>query len=207
MIGETLEVRSAAAGVDVDDATLIAGVMEGLEPVAGSEEIFETVDEAILEAAGFEGKPGQVVTLPHPEAKALLLVGLGEEVSFGSIREASGNAIRGVKTNRAVSLLARVDIDEATRAVVEGSLLGGYQFLTYKTDDNGLDVESVDIVGTNDEELAAAVLACEATILARDWVNTPAKDKSPETLAGLIGGEAEEAGVAAEIWDRERIEQ
>ena len=181
--------------------------MEDLEPVAGSEEAFETVDESILEAAGFEGKPGQVVTLPHPEAKALLLVGLGEEVSFGSIREASGNAIRRVKTNRAVSLLARVDIDEATRAVVEGSLLGGYQFRTYKTNHNGLDVESVDIVGGNDEEVAAAVLACEATILARDWVNTPAKDKSPETLAGLIEAAAEEAGVAAEIWDRERIEE
>jgi leucyl aminopeptidase len=50
-------------------------------------------------------------------------------------------------------------------------------------------------------------LGCEATILARDWVNTPAKDKSPETLAGLIAAAAEEAGVAAEIWERERIEE
>jgi leucyl aminopeptidase len=207
VIGETVQVRSAAAGVDVEDATLIAGVMEGLEPLTGSEEILETVDQAILEAAGFEGKPGQMLTLPHADAKAILLVGLGEESSFDSIRKASGNAIRGVKTARAVTLLALVDLEGATRAVVEGSLLGGYQFRTYKTDDNGLDAELVDIVGADEEELAAATLGCEATILARDWVNTPAKDKSPETLAGLIEAAAEAAGVVAEIWDRPRIEK
>ena len=201
-----MQVRSAAAGVDIEDATLIAGVMEGLEPLTGSEEILETVDQAILEAAGFEGKPGQMLTLPHADAKAILLVGLGEESSFDSIRKASGNAIRGVKTERAVTLLALVDLEGATRAVVEGSLLGGYQFRTYKTEDNGLNAELIDIVGADDEELAAATLGCEATLLARDWVNTPAKDKSPETLAELIEAAAEDAGVAAEIWDRPRIE-
>jgi leucyl aminopeptidase len=205
--GETLQARSAVAEVDVADATLIAGVMEGLEPVTGSEEVFETVDQAILAAAGFEGKPGQTLTLPHSEAKALLLAGLGEEASFESIRTAAGNAIRGVKTERAVNLLARVDVDEATRAVVEGSLLGGYQFRAYKTDDNGSDAEIVDIVGADEDELSEAILACEATILARDWVNTPARDKSPETLAELIVAATEGTGIVSEIWDRPRIEE
>ena len=207
MIGETLQVRSAAVGVDVEGATLIAGVMEGLQPVNGSEEILETIDDSILEAAGFEGKSGQVLTLPHSEARAVLLVGLGEEASFGSIRKASGNAIRGVKTGRAVNLLGLVGLEEATRAVVEGSLLGGYQFRTYKTDDNGLDAELVDIVGADEAELANAVLACEATVLARDWVNTPAKDKSPETMAGLIEAATEDTDIITETWDRSRIEE
>jgi leucyl aminopeptidase len=206
VIGEKLEVRSAAAGVDVENATLIAGVLEGLEPLAGSEDALEAVDRAIIEAAGFEGKSGQVLTFPHDEAKAVLLVGLGEEASFDSIRAASGNAVRAVKTERGVSLLALAGIEETTRAVVEGTILGGYRFRTYKTDDNESDAAVVDIVGADESELGAALVACEATILARDWVNTPARDKSPETLANLIDSATEGTGITTEIWDRARIE-
>ncbi|HUG08094.1 MAG TPA: leucyl aminopeptidase [Acidimicrobiia bacterium] len=202
-----MELSATAAPADLDGATLIIGVMEGLEPVTGSEEEFEAIERSALEAAGFEGKPGQTVTLPHTSAKAVLVVGLGDETSFDSLRAASGNAIRNIKTERAVTLLAAVDIEEATRAVVEGTLLGGYQFRTYKTDDDALDAETVEVVGADEAELAAAIVACEATILARDWVNTPAKDTAPETLAGLIGAAAEGTGVTVEIWDRSRIEE
>jgi leucyl aminopeptidase len=202
-----LQVRATAAPADLDEATLIIGVMEGLEPVTGSEEEFEALDRSALEAGGFEGKSGQTLTLPHSAAKAVLMVGLGEEASFDSLRAASGNAIRSVKTQRAVTLLASVDIEEATRAVVEGTLLGGYQFRVYKTSNDALDVETVDIVGADEDELESTVVGCEATVLARDWVNIPAKDKSPETLAGLIETAVEGNEVSVEIWDRERIEE
>ncbi|HSM44977.1 MAG TPA: M17 family peptidase N-terminal domain-containing protein, partial [Acidimicrobiia bacterium] len=89
-----MEIRAIAASVDLDDATLIIGIMEGLEPVTGSEEEFEALDRSALEAGGFEGKPGQTLTLPHGSAKAVLVVGLGEETSFDSLRAASGNAVR-----------------------------------------------------------------------------------------------------------------
>jgi leucyl aminopeptidase len=205
--GEKLETRVAEAGLDLEGATLIAGVMEGLEPVTGSEEAVASVDRATLDAAGFEGKLGQTITLPHPDARAVLLVGLGEEASFESLRSASGNAIRDVKTDRAVTLLALVGIEGATRAVVEGTLLGGYEFRAYKTSDDGLDAEVVDVVGGEEAELETAVIACEATILAREWVNTPAKDKSPETLAGLIEAATAGTGISVEVWDRPRIEE
>lgn len=201
-----MELRSAARDVDLEGATLIAGVMEGLEPVNGSEDALSTVDPALLDIAGFEAKTGQVVTLSHPVAKALLLVGLGDEVSFQSIRAAAGNAIRSVKSERAVSLLALVGIDEATRAVAEGTLLGGYQFRTYKTDEKALDAKSVAIVEGDPDEMEVAKIACETTILARDWVNTPSMDKSPETLAGLIEAATEDTDVEVEIWDRSKIE-
>ena len=202
-----MELRATAAPADLDGATLIIGVMEGLEPATGSEDEFEAIERNTLEAAGFEGKRGQTVTLPHESARAVLLVGLGDEASFESLRAASGNAIRAVKSDRAVTLLAQVDLEESTRAVVEGTLLGGYQFRAYKTSDDAHDADTVDIVGGDQDELAGAILACEATILARDWVNTPAKDKSPETLARLIDDATEGSGISTEIWDRERVEE
>jgi leucyl aminopeptidase len=202
-----LEVRSASADADVSDATIIVGAMEGMQPLAGSEEVWDDIDESALVANGFEAKAGQVISLPSPNAKAVVLVGVGDEASFESIRSASGNAIRAVKTDRVVNLLVLSGIDDATRAVVEGTLLGGYQFRTYKTDDKALDAEVVDIVGADPDELERAMIVSEATMLARSWVDTPAKDKSPEALAGLVDEETQGTGIRVEVWDRARIEE
>ena len=202
-----MEVSVVAADVDLTDATLIAGVMEGMAPAPGSEAAFDGLDREYLETAAFEGKKGQSIKVPHDAAAALLLIGMGEEASFESVRAASGNAIRKVKTARAVTLLAGVGIEESTRAVVEGSMLGGYEYLMYKTDKEGLDAELVEIVDGEAGQLDAAVVASQATNLARDWVNTPARDKSPEALAERIREAATDAGVTVEIWDGARIEK
>jgi leucyl aminopeptidase len=207
VIGETLEARTVANDVDVSGATLIAAVLTDVEPVPGSEAAMATVDRAVLAAAGFEGKAGQTITLPHPEAAALILVGLGDEASYDSVKSASGTAIRAVKTDRAASLLAGIGLEEGTRAVAEGSLLGGYEFRTYKTEGEGLDVQAVEIVDGDDAELKVAIIMSETTMMARDWVNTPAKDKSPQLLAELIAEAADDSGVEVEIWDLPRIEE
>lgn len=202
-----MEARTAAPGVDLEGATLIAAALEGPEAVPGSEDALAGVDAATLDASGFKGKLGEVLTLPHSEATALILVGLGEEASYESIKGASGDGVRKVTTERAVSLLAEVEIEGVTRAVAEGSLLGGYEFRTYKSEGDALGVEVVEIIGADEEELGLAVALSEATMLARDWVNTPAKDKSPEALANVIEQVAESIGLEAEVWDRPRIEQ
>ena len=201
-----MELKIAADAVELEGATLIAGVLEGVQAIPGSEDALDTVDPATLEAMGFEGKSGQTATVSHPDARALLLVGLGGEVSYDTIKAASGDAVRRIQTERAVSLLAQVGIAGATRAVAEGTLLGGYQFRAYKTDDEALDVQVVEMVGAEEDELATAVLMSEATMMARDWVNTPAKDKSPATLAGLIEEAIAGTDITAEVWDEARIE-
>ena len=202
-----MQARIAPSDLNLEGATLIAGVMEGLEPLPGSEEaIAETTNET-LKAAGFEGKAGQTLTVTHPTAAALLLVGMGDEVSYDSLKSASGNGIRQVKTDRAVTLLARTDVSGATRAVTEGSVLGGYEFRTYKTEGEGLHAQVVEIVDGDEAEWQTALTMVAATILARDWVNTPAKDKSPQRLAELVADAAGEADLEVEIWDRDKIEQ
>jgi leucyl aminopeptidase len=127
-------------------------------------------------------------------------------VSFESVRAASGDAVRQARTERVVSLLARVDLEDATRAVVEGSLLGGYRFQTYKSNDSDRRVRQVDVVDADADALVRSLVLCEATNLSRDWVNTPAKDESPAALAEAMADAAEAAGVSVEIWDRSKIE-
>lgn len=200
-----MEIKTAAPDVDLTGATLIAGVMTDREPVPGSGEAMAGVDSAFLDLARFDGKLGQVLVLPHGTAAALLLVGVGDEASLESIRSAVGNGIRSVKTSRAVTTLNQVPIQGATRAVVEGSILGGYEYREYKTNGEGLVVETVELIDGNETEITEAVIAAQVTNLARDWVNTPALDMAPETLAERITTAAGDAGVGHEVWDLERI--
>jgi leucyl aminopeptidase len=174
-------------------------------PVPGAEEALASADPVLLDLAGFEGKSGQVLTLPHQDAQAMVLVGLGDEATFESIRSAMGNAVRAVKTSRAVTNLNQVPVDGATRAVVEGAALGSYQYRGYKTEGEGLAIEQLDLIDADEDEITRASVATDATNLARDWVNTPALDQSPQTLAETIAATAREVGVSSEIWDEDRI--
>ncbi len=201
-----MELRVVSGEVSVVDTTVIAGVLADLEPLPGSEVVGD-VDEALVASSGFEGKEGQVLSVPHPDAETLILVGLGEAPGFKELRAASGTAARKVKTGRAVTLLAASGIDGATRAVVEGSVLGAYQYRTYKTDGEPLDLSELELVDGDADALAEAEALATATNLARDWVNTPARDKSPSALAESIAAAVSEAGVTTEIWDRSRIEE
>jgi leucyl aminopeptidase len=187
------------------DATLVVGVLAGNEPAPGAEEAYAEADPALLDLAKFEGKAGQVLTLPHPGAKAVVFCGLGEEAGFESIRAGMGNAVRVVKSERVVTNLNLLPVDGATRAVVEGAALGAYQFRPYKTEGEPLPVDRLELIDGDEEAVAEAVVATEATNLARDWVNTPALDKAPEDLAERIKEAAEEAGLAVEVWDEQRI--
>lgn len=200
-----MEITSAAAEVDLSDATLVVGVLAGNEPAPGAEEAYAAADPALIELAKFEGKTGQVLTLPHDGAKAVVFVGLGEEVGFESIRSGIGNAMRAVKSERAVTNLNQLPVDGATRAVVEGAALGAYQFRPYKTEGDPLPVERLELIDGDQEALAETLVTTEATNRARDWVNTPALDKSPEELARQIEEAAAAAGLAVEVWDEARI--
>jgi leucyl aminopeptidase len=204
-MGVTVEIRVVDGQVDLAGATLVVGVLAGRQAIAGDEELLASVDESLLDLLKFEGKTGQLANVPHDEAASLLLVGLGDEVDFEALRGAMGNAVRAVKTTRAVTHLTRIEIDQATRAMVEGAALGSYQFRRYKTEGEPLTLESLDLIDADEEMVAQALITTEATNLARDWVNTPAKDKAPSHLADLIQTAAEEAGVLVEVWDHPQI--
>lgn len=202
-----MDIRTASPDTDLTDATLIVAMLADGAPVPGAEAILGAVDATLLDLARFEGKPTQLVTLPHPEAAALMIVGLGDEASFETIRAGIGNAVRAVKTERAVTALGQIPVDGVVRAVVEGAILGGYEFREYKTNGEALSIRRLDVIGADEDQIAEALIGAEATNLARDWVNTPALDLAPAQLARRIGEAAGQAGVAVETWERERIEE
>ncbi len=202
-----MEIRAIEPAEDWGEATVVVGVLSDLTPMPGSETVFEAIDPRVIEVGAFEGKSGQTLRTPHGEGSAVL-VGVGDEAGFESVRAAAGNAIRAVKTDDSIFLLGLVPIDGVTRAVVEGISLGGYQFRDYKTSDEGeLDAKTAAVVGVNQDDIDRALIGAAATNLARDWSNTPALDKAPADFADKIVEAAADLPLEVEVWDQARIEK
>ena len=153
-----------------------------------------------LDRQGFTGKTGQVAALDSGD----IAVGVGEEASADTLRTAAGGLARSLgSVSRITTSLHEVAVDGATRAVVEGLILGGYAFANYKSKKPSS--VTVELIGADAKDLQRAVVVAEAEVFARNLVNTPAADKAPQVLASLMVEHAGAAGVSSEVWSRERL--
>ena len=139
-----------------------------------------------------------VQTMGKLPATQVLFVGLGDkqDANARTIRRAGGVAARRVGGGKVVAttlpLATSGSAPEKVRALVEGFVLGSYRYLRYKAEQDGRPnrVESVILLagkGWEPKSIKAAmdhaVAVAEGTNLARDLTNTPAGDKSPQSLA------------------------
>lgn len=171
----------------------------------------------------FEGEWQQfrlVSTLDKIPAKNILLLGLDkqEEANVETLRRAAGLSAKIARdfcgiTEYATTLHA-IDVKGTTKeqraqAVAEGSVLGAYQYLKYRTvDRNKIKVISqVTLVGdgVHDAVKKGTVLA-ECTNLVRDLVNEPASNMKPVDLADEAK-KLESLGVKVTVHDKKSIEK
>ena len=185
------------------DAVVIGVVRtaKGLHAAAGGEGVASAYGRKfapLLSTLGFEGRPGQVATIPTGgtvKSPLLVLVGLGsdDKLDHAAVRRAAGIAVRAVSNVATLAVALPAEAPDQIRAVVEGCLLGGYRFTTYKSNGKG-DTGPGDIVVLTPaarskaagRALETAQVVAEATALARDWVNTPAGDLTPELFADAV---------------------
>jgi leucyl aminopeptidase len=171
--------------------------------------------DAFMAEAGFEGKPGQTLAVPAGTgltAKAVLLVGLGakDDVTVDRIRDAAAAVARRATKVRSVAITlldAAPDVDRpaVAQAIAEGVLLGGYQFLEYKSDAKPSKLRRVQVLGRGgariDAALARGATVAAAVAWARDLVNTPSGEKSPATFARAAQTLLRGKGVKVEVLD------
>jgi leucyl aminopeptidase len=205
-------------------------VFEGPEPGPGTREVGKALDADIgrvLEENRFRGKLGEVLTLPtlgRAVPGSVLLVGVGPkaEATADRLRRAAGKVAGRVAGFRRVSVaLAQAgkgSAGEAIEGTVEGLLLGAYRFDRYKVRpiEDGMKPrwETVTLLGTSRQDAAAArkairraeVLA-EATAWARDLVNTPALDATPDYLAREARKMARQVGLESKVWSKADLEK
>ncbi|WP_037669044.1 leucyl aminopeptidase [Streptomyces griseus] len=178
---------------------------------------------AVLETLGASGAEGEVTKLPAPagfKTPLVVAVGLGavpdKDSSFDTeaLRKAAGVAARNLNgSKKAVFALPLADA-AAVRAVAEGALLGAYSFDTYK--DNGKDAKAkngkaplaeVALLGAKPRDKAHKAAVEHATTVAvelnraRDLINTPPNDLTPEAFAAIAQTAAKEHGIKVQVLD------
>ena len=196
--------------------------------------VTERVDKALggmiarlSERGDFKPKPGAVHLL-YPEgriaAERLVLAGLGKRRDFtlNRLRQAAGNAAPYLRTAGAKDITFVVDgiisnLEEFGQALAEGSLLGLYRFLQYKTDeenDRKKDIRTMTIL-TEDATLIDALkkgvkigeIIANATCMARDMVSSPSADMTPTIIAAKAREIAREFGLKFHVLERKQMEK
>ena len=176
---------------------------------------------AVLRDNRLKGQLGDTLTVPtmgRVPAGTALLVGVGPqaEAEPDKIRRATGKiAARAARYRRvatAVPQATKGSWEEGVQAFVEGLLLGSYRFDRYKGDSSDEDgdrprLDRVIVMGPARWEKRLAVQAlergevfAEATMWARDMVNMPAQDATPEFLAGEARKMAKDVGLQFKVW-------
>jgi len=202
-------VTTTIAATNEPGAVHAFGVYEGREASTDSEiyDRFGPSQLALLEAAGFTGKLSQVVAVSDGD-QLLYVVGLGSELDTERLRQAAGWLGRSVdRVPELTTSLHNVGLDGAVQAVAEGFLLGQYQFSEYHDSDKP-GTTTLRLVGdldTGDFRSADAMAA--AVNWARDLVNRPPRDKSPQTIVEAFEALANDLPIDITVWDVEDLER
>src|SRR4029079_16524178 len=158
----------------------------------------------LVRSKEFEGKANEVF-LYHTQdtvpAKRLVLVGLGKrsEVTLEKIRQAMGSAAKRARQTEVGSFTvmlptvtpAGISSLEVSQAMVEGAILGSYQFTVYRSEDaSGQEVAEMKILIPRNSQLRQVtegirrgVATAEATVFVRDLCNHPSNVLTPTRVA------------------------
>lgn len=167
-------------------------------------------DKKLLKKAGFSAGQDETCLLLGQDR---LYVGAAS-LQSAAIRTAAASAIKALKGTQYKSLKVATYTNQGCtytlRAMVEGFILGGYTFETYKSKKNECKIK--DITLSLDEynglevdiEKASLVIhkaqiTADATNFTRDIVNTTPDDCYPEVMASIAEGLAKETGLSCKV--------
>lgn len=178
------------------------------------------------ELTGFTNQTALVHTRGKIPAKRVLMVGLGKkkDVKLDTVRQALATASKRVRQTGARTWTApihggavsRVPLVDLAQALVEGALLGSYQFAVYRSNDHeeppppkqltlvaGVSGALPDIKAGVRRGLATA----EATRFVRDLCNHPSNVMTPSRIADEARTLGRQAGVKVTVLERRAIKK
>lgn len=210
---------------DVKGEAIILALFEGKKLAGEALQIDAKLKGLIGELIGsrdFEAKPSQtsvIHTRGSLPARRIVLVGLGKESEFNleKLRTASAKAmqhLRSLNVKEATVSLDSISFpktkDKVAHAVVEGALLGLYQYAPFKTIDreNLKDVERLTILAEKNN-LSLIKVAVEnaqtiarAVYFVRDMVSAPSNKMTPAILAKEAAEIATRNHISCTIFDK-----
>jgi len=198
----TYSLRKGAADKTRCDVVVVGVVQtdKGLEIAPGGEGVASAYGrkfKPMLSTLGVTGKAGEVTKMPTSgtiKSPVLIIAGLGEKkkLTTETVRRAAGAAARAMSNAASVGLALPAGDADHVRAVAEGFLLGSYSFSDFKTSKSPEGPAEVVILSDAARKsdantaLEEAQVITTATLLARDWVNTPPGDFTPAKFAAAV---------------------
>ncbi len=153
----------------------------------------------LLDGLGFSGDAGAVLRIPTAgtlKAGQLLVVGLGarDSLTTEKVRRAAGVAARSLGNAASVAVALPAGDVAHVRAVADGFLSGLYGYTRYKSKSKGEGSAVAEVALLSDvarQADAVAALETARTVsemvdTARDWVNAPPNDLTPEKFADSV---------------------
>ena len=201
-----------------------------------------TTSDAISDAAAkvlasgeFKATLGESLLLHAPagvKADRLLLVGLGKakSLSVDEIRKGGGAAVRAAKP-RGIRKMAIVFPEDhalsdehleelpwrlASRALVEGALLGDRDYDTYKSDRKDTSIETLTIIANEAEKSTRGelqdgfnegVIVADAQNFTRSLVNEPGNVLTPSELGRRAQAMCAEMGLKCEVFSTAKLRE
>ncbi|MGH3713467.1 MAG: leucyl aminopeptidase [Micromonosporaceae bacterium] len=228
---------TSAAIIDGDPTALsvdalVVGIYQGESgpvPAPGAERVDAALDGklaatvALLGGTGQAGEVTKLATLGTVTAPVVAAVGLGprDDCTGDTLRRAAGAATRELAgCDTIVLALPTSDIDghakpaDTVAALVEGALLGGYQFAGYKTKadvNHRHPVRDVQVLVADRKDKDAGAEAKRASVIAsavnqtRDWVNTAPNELRPPQFADAVAAAASKVKLEVEVLDEKAL--
>jgi leucyl aminopeptidase len=181
----------------------------------------------LLHSKEFEGKANEVVlfhTHGKIPAKRLILVGLGKKTDLGldQFRQAMGHAVKRVRSTKSRAFMVTFprltprdsSPSDVAQAMIEGAILGSYQFTAYRSDpptNNELTAMTVLIshkseLGQISEGIRRGVATAEATVFVRDLSNHPSNVMTPTRIAHEARAVAKETRISLKVLEQKDME-
>jgi leucyl aminopeptidase len=216
---------SAVVGADVVAVPVLAasgGSGEGLTLGPGAAELLDELPEdlfALLDLAGATGEAGEIVDravldrnkLSNPDLTLVVLVGVGAG-SPDELRRAGAALARRVRGHGTVATsLAALSDDAGLRALVEGLVLGSFEFHWRSTGPLEKPVGRVVLAGMADasgrkEALDRAMAVAGAGWHSRTLALVPSNEKNPAWMAQQAAEVAGRAELKIRVWDERQLE-
>lgn len=206
----------------------LGGLAADIDKVLGG------IVSSLIKDEGFQGKANEtllVQTHGRLPAKRVLFVGLGKEKNFNpdTARQAAALTIKRAHEYAAKSVsfpvgralrASALRFNERAKAISEGVLLGSYHYAVYHGEETQKEhakrrVEEVILLAPDTvsaKQIQAGItegeLNAEATIFARDLVNAPASDMTPQHLVDVAKNVAANSKrISLEVFDEKEAKK
>ncbi len=214
-----------------DTDAIVVNLFAGItDPAGGTGAVNRALDGAIVKLIAdgeITGKRGEV-TIIHTFGKIaparVVVAGLGnsDDLDAEAVRSISGETahrLQKIGVSRFSTIahgagIGGMDPAQSAQAIVEGAILGLYEFDRFKSSTNGAkSLQSVEIVEFDTSKLAAlrvgvdrGELQAEAVKLCRNMVNEPGNRMTPSRMAERALKAAADSGLELEVLDRPDLE-